>query len=135
MFTTRFRTSLASIVTAALVATSAALLAAPASAEYRVEVRDGPAFRHEGHRDDWRRHGGHRDDWRRHGGHRGDWRRHVCEPREAIAKARSRGMRHPDIRRLTRGEIIVAGRHRGHRALMVFERFGRGCRVIAARGI
>lgn len=137
------KSAIAGIAAAVLVAASATLVAAPASAQYRTDVRDGQVYRHDGQRGhDRDRHAGGRHHDR--GGYRHHdrydrsyrhWRRHACDPREAIAKARSWGMRHPDIRSVTRGEIVVSGRHRGHRALMVFDRAGRGCRVIVARGI
>lgn len=99
--------------------------ATPASAgNWQVEVY--PSGRHGDWHDGRRGHGG-RDE--RHG------RRGTCEPHEAIAKAHEWGLRRPGIVRVTPYEIVVAGRHRGDRAVLVFDRGSRRCRVIDARGI
>jgi hypothetical protein len=66
------------------------------------------------------------------GGHRRD---RVCEPYEAVEKARYLGLRHPGIERVTRWEIVVSGRAYGHRAVLVFDRSSRRCHVVASRGL
>jgi hypothetical protein len=95
---------------------------------------------------DWRHSGGYgnpghylppQDGWDDRGRpHRpGHWRRGVCEPHEAVEKAREFGLRRIGIERVSRHEIVVSGRNYGHRALLVFDRFSRHCRVIATRGL
>lgn len=66
------------------------------------------------------------------GGHRRD---RVCHPGEAVEKARNYGMRRPGIERVTPYEIVVSGRAHGNRALLVFDRTSRHCRIIGSRGI
>jgi hypothetical protein len=65
----------------------------------------------------------------------GHGRRGICEPHEAVEKAHDFGLRRVGIERVTRHEIVVSGRQYGHRALLVFDRFSRHCRVIATRGL
>jgi len=79
-------------------------------------------------------HGGHQGDWRGgHGGrHYGD---RICRPGEAVQKAFRQGMRRPGIERVTRREVVVTGRFRGHRAMLVFDRNSSRCRVLYSRGI
>ncbi|MEZ5873093.1 MAG: hypothetical protein R3D32_14880 [Nitratireductor sp.] len=59
----------------------------------------------------------------------------VCEPGEAVYKARSLGLRHAGVERINRRVIVVSGRHRGHWASVVFDRSSRHCRILDARGI
>ena len=59
----------------------------------------------------------------------------ICQPGEAIHKARSLGLRHPGIDRVNRHVVVVSGRHRGHWARLVFDRTSRHCRIVDARGI
>lgn len=128
------------IVAAVLVAAGTLAAAAPASAQ-------GPRGHVEEPRQGSNWHGGHdrfdRDDrrgrpgWGHPGAHRpGGWGRPgVCEPREAIGKAMARGMHRPGINRVSRHQIVVSGRYRGHYAMLVFDRTSRNCRIVAARGI
>lgn len=78
-------------------------------------------------------------DWYEQDRHRphypGHGRRGICEPHEAVEKAHDFGLRRVGIERVTRHEIVVSGRQYGHRALLVFDRFSRHCRVIATRGL
>ena len=68
----------------------------------------------------------HQDGGRRHG---------FCDPGEAVEKARHFGLRRAGVERVSRHEILVTGRYHGHRALLVFDRNSRHCRVIGARGL
>ncbi|MEZ5800203.1 MAG: hypothetical protein R3D29_06760 [Nitratireductor sp.] len=63
------------------------------------------------------------------------FRDRICQPGEAIHKARSLGLRHPGIDRVNRHVVVVSGRHRGHWARLVFDRTSRHCRIVDARGI
>jgi len=69
---------------------------------------------------------------RRNGGWHG---RNICQPREAVHKAYRIGLRHPQIQRVSRDVIVVAGRNYGHWARVVFARWSPNCRIIGARGI
>jgi hypothetical protein len=71
----------------------------------------------------------------RHGRYGRYGRRGICQPHEAIGKAMAYGMRRPGIVRVSAFEVVVAGRHRGHRAVLVFDRNSGRCRVLDARGI
>jgi hypothetical protein len=53
----------------------------------------------------------------------------------AVEKARHFGLRRAGIERVTRHEILVTGRHYGHRALLVFDRTSRHCRIVGSRGL
>lgn len=80
-------------------------------------------------------HAGGRDGWR---GGRGGWRgdyRPACHPREAVGKAWRQGLRRPGVERVGRRDIVVSGWFRGHRAVLVFDRYSPRCRVIGSRGI
>lgn len=66
------------------------------------------------------------------GGHYGN---RICRPGEAVQKAYRHGMRRPGIERVTRREVVVTGRFRGHRAMLVFDRTSSRCRVLYSRGI
>ncbi len=65
----------------------------------------------------------------------GNRRDRVCQPHEAVEKARSKGLRRAGVERVTQWEIIVTGRAYGNRALLVFDRTSRNCRIIGSRGI
>jgi len=80
----------------------------------------------------WRDRDFHYRGHRRHGGGYG---RNVCQPREAVHKAYRIGLRHPQIQRVSRDVIVVAGRNYGHWARVVFARWSPNCRIIGARGI
>jgi hypothetical protein len=68
-----------------------------------------------------------------HGGrHYGD---RICRPGEAVQKAYRQGMRRPGIERVTRREVVVTGRFRGHHAMLVFDRNSSRCRILYSRGI
>jgi hypothetical protein len=96
-----------------------------------LEIIAGPGGHHsgggytEGHHGGY--HGGYRD------GHRGGDR--ICRPGEAVQKAYRQGMRRPGIERVSRHEVVVSGRFRGHRAVLVFDRNSSRCRVLYSRGI
>jgi len=59
----------------------------------------------------------------------------VCSPREAVFKARHLGMRGADVQRIDNRTIVVAGRHRGNQARIVFARFSPRCDIVRAWGI
>ena len=59
----------------------------------------------------------------------------VCQPGEAIHKARRLGLRHAGIERVNHRVVVVSGRHRGHWATIAFDRTSRHCRIVRARGI
>ncbi len=76
-------------------------------------------------------HGGY-NPGRHPGGHRRD---RGCQPHEAVEKARYQGLRRAGIERVTPWEIVVTGRAYGNRAMLVFDRSSRHCRIIGSRGI
>ncbi len=76
-------------------------------------------------------HGGYNGD-HRPGGHRRD---RGCQPHEAVEKARYHGLRRAGVERVTPWEIVVTGRAYGNRALLVFDRSSRHCRIIGSRGL
>jgi hypothetical protein len=118
----------------ALVATAIAMLAMSMPAQAGgYPYGDGYGYS----QDDRRHSGGYGNSGNFHGRphYPGHGRRGICEPHEAVERARDFGLRRIGIERVTRHEIVVSGRHYGHRALLVFDRFSRHCRVIATRGL
>ncbi|MEF2552479.1 hypothetical protein VQ042_14065 [Aurantimonas sp. A2-1-M11] len=63
---------------------------------------------------------------------RGHYDRVACSPRRAVRKARNMGIHRAHIRRANRRAVVVAGRSRGHPAVVRFAR-DRGCPVISFR--
>jgi hypothetical protein len=120
-----------SAVIASMLAVSS-IAATPASAgnvQFELHVGGHPAsnFRH--HRRGAKP--GYHRGWRN--GNRGH--RAICQPRAAIWKAHRIGLRHAGVQRIMPNRIVVAGRHRGHHARIVFDRTSHNCRIIAKRGI
>jgi hypothetical protein len=44
-------------------------------------------------------------------------------------------VRRPGVERVTPRQVVVGGWFRGHRAMMVFDRYSSRCRVLYSRGI
>lgn len=62
-------------------------------------------------------------------GYHGGWTRHACTPGQAVAKARSMGVRHARVRGVSRHTIRVSGIRHGHRANITFSK-ARYCPVV-----